>query len=183
MGVWNYLFGKEKSEPIEAAALQEQAEQLDQRLHAHSGVRAPQSGTRSESTWQRVFDRIRHDYEQEGYQDALTTADNKYRDDNIAIIKLDLLADIHEATIAIQEYLKEIEFHVNSRRKAELHDLVDELLTRREICLERLRVMDEIRSDIQQDSGTSTRIILAYKRGFNKGLAALSVANIIQRNV
>lgn len=185
MGIWNNLFGRNKLEErfIHPDSLEEKANELDHRLHPNFAERKPQFGVRSESTWQRIFDRIRHDYEMEGYQDALTTADNKYRDDNISIIQLDLQADIHEAEIAIKEYLKEIEFHINSRRKADLHDLVEELESRREICLDRLKVMEEIKSDVANNTGTSFRIILAYKRGFNKGLAALSMANIINRHV
>ncbi|MCZ2471394.1 hypothetical protein G9H62_00960 [Aquirufa ecclesiirivi] len=185
MGIWNYLFGGNKPEEkaVPDVSLQEEANRIDQRLNPNLDVRKPHFDGRSESTWQRIFDRIRHDYELEGYQDALTTADNKYRDDNISIIKLDLQADIHEAEIAIKEYLKEIDFHINSRRKADLHDLVEELESRREICLDRLKTMEEIKLDVSNDTGTSTRIVLAYKRGFNKGLAALSMANIINRNI
>jgi hypothetical protein len=43
--------------------------------------------------------------------------------------------------------------------------------------------MEEIKVDVTNETGTSIRIILAYKRGFNKGLAALSMANIINRNI
>ncbi|CAM3406194.1 hypothetical protein [Aquirufa ecclesiirivi] len=185
MGIWNYLFGGNKPEEkaVPDVSLEEEASRIDQHLNPNLDVRKPHFDGRSESTWQRIFDRIRHDYEMEGYQDALTTADNKYRDDNISIIKLDLQADIHEAEIAIKEYLKEIDFHINSRRKADLHDLVEELESRREICLDRLKTMEEIKLDVSNDTGTSTRIVLAYKRGFNKGLAALSMANIINRNI
>lgn len=137
----------------------------------------------SETSWKRIFDRIRRDYELEGYNDALGTADNKYRDDNISIIKLDLIADIQEAEIDIKEYLKEVEFHIQSRKKADLHDLVEELESKKEICLERLKTMDGIKKDVENETGSATRIILAYKRGFNKGLAALSVANILNRNI
>ena len=60
---------------------------------------------------------------------------------------------------------------------------MEELESRRDICLDRLKIMEEIKLDVTNDTGTSTRIILAYKRGFNKGLAALSMANIINRNI
>lgn len=140
-------------------------------------------GIQSETSWQRIFDRIRRNYELEGYNDALSTADNKYRDDNIQILKLDLQADIQEAMIDIKEYLKEVEFHINSRKKADLLDLVEELESKKEICLERLKTMDEIKDDIVNEKGTSVRIILAYKRGFNKGLAALTMADIINRKI
>jgi hypothetical protein len=40
---------------------------------------------------------------------------------------LDLAADIQEAEIDIKEYLKEVEFHISSRTKAGLLDLLEEL--------------------------------------------------------
>ena len=43
------------------------------------------------TAWKRIFNRIRKDYEIEGYNDALSTADVKYRDDNKEILKLNLL--------------------------------------------------------------------------------------------
>ncbi len=137
----------------------------------------------SETSWQRIFSRIRKDYEIEGYNDALSTADNKYRNDNLEILKLDLETDIQEAEIKIKEYLKEVEFHINSRKKADLNDLVEELESKKEICLERLNKMKELKEQIKSESGTPLRMMLAYKRGFNKGLAALSVANIINRDI
>ena len=40
---------------------------------------------------------------------------------------MDLAADIQEAEIDIKEYLKEVEFHISSRTKAGLLDLLEEL--------------------------------------------------------
>jgi hypothetical protein len=146
-------------------------------------VKNDNSNTISETSWKRIFERIRKDYELEGYNDALGMADNKYRDDNIYILKLDLHTDIQEAEIDIKEYLSEVDFHINSRRKANLLDLVEELESKKQICLERLKTMQEIKADIENETGNAIRIILAYKRGFNKGLAALTMANIINKNI
>lgn len=162
---------------------EEDAKIIDRNLFIKDNKSSNSISSQSETSWKRIFDRIRRDYEAEGYNDALSTADNKYRDDNIQILKLDLSADIHEAEIDIKEYLKEVEFHINSRTKADLLDLVEELESKKAICLERLKTMDEIKQDIANETGTAIRIILAYKRGFNKGLAALTMANIINRNI
>lgn len=166
-----------------AQVTEEDVKIIDRNLFIKDEKPSNSSGNQSETSWKRIFDRIRRDYEAEGYNDALSTADNKYRDENISIIKLDFQADIQEAEIDIKEYLKEVEFHISSRTKADLNDLVEELASKKEICLERLKTMDELKQDILNDSGTPFRIILAYKRGFNKGLAALTMANIINRNI
>ena len=53
------------------------------------------------TAWKRIFNRIRNDYEIEGYNDALSTADVKYRDDNKEILKLNLRIDFEEAEVEI----------------------------------------------------------------------------------
>lgn len=175
--------GTEDIKPTEEG-IAEDAKIVDRNLFIKNNDRESEAiNGRSETAWKRIFDRIRKDYESDGYNDALNTADNKYREDNIQIIKLDLLADIEEAEIEIKEYIREVDFHITSRREAELLDLVNELVAKKEICIERLTKMNEIKTDVENNTGTSARIILAYKRGFNKGLAALSMANIINRNV
>lgn len=172
------------AEPINSTNLQHDEEKIvDRNLFIKDAKSSSSQEFQSDTSWKRIFDRIRRDYELEGYNDALSTADNKYRDDNIQILKLDLSADIHEAEIDIKEYLKEVEFHISSRTKADLLDLVEELEAKKAICLERLKTMDEIKQAIANETGTAMRIILAYKRGFNKGLAALTMANIINRNI
>jgi hypothetical protein len=135
------------------------------------------------TAWKRIFSRIRKDYEIEGYNDALSTADVKYRDDNKEILKLNLRVDIEEAEIEIKEYLKELEFHIKSRTKAELNDLVEELESKKVVFEERLEKLTELKTDLNNDSGMPLRIQLAYNRGFNKGMAALTVANVINKNI
>jgi hypothetical protein len=141
------------------------------------------SNEENSTTWKRIFNRIRKDYEIEGYNDALSTADVKYRDDNKEILKLNLRVDIEEAEIEIREYLKELEFHIKSRTKADLIDLVEELESKKIVFEERLEKLTELKNDLNNDTGMPLRIQLAYNRGFNKGMAALTVANVINKNI
>ena len=189
MGFWDLFKSKDAvkglaTDPEQSPEItQDDVKIIDRNLFIKDEKSSDTPSFHSETSWQRIFNRIRRNYELEGYNDALSTADNKYRDDNIQILKLDLQADIQEAMIDIKEYLKEVEFHINSRKKADLHDLVEELESKKEICLERLKTMDEIKEDIVNETGTAVRIILAYKRGFNKGLAALTMADIVNRKI
>lgn len=189
MGFWDLFKSKDAVSSSSAEIYQtseitqDDVKIIDRNLFVKDEKAANTSGIQSETSWKRIFDRIRRNYELEGYNDALSTADNKYRDDNTQILKLDLHADIQEAEIDVKEYLREVNFHISSRTKAELFDLVEELEAKKEICLERLKTMEEIKQDIINETGTAFRMILAYKRGFDKGLAALSMANIINRNI
>lgn len=189
MGFWDLFKPKDtvlaiSSEIQQTSEItQDDVKIIDRNLFVKDEKSANTPGIQSDTSWKRIFDRIRRNYELEGYNDALSTADNKYRDDNIQILKLDLEADIQEAEIDIKEYLKEVDFHINSRTKADLLDLVEELESKRAICQERLKIMEDIKLDITNETGTAIRIILAYKRGFNKGLAALTMADIINRKI
>jgi hypothetical protein len=189
MSIWNF-FNPSRNGEVKSDEINNQDNQsanddkiIDRNLFIKDVNNTARPENQSNSSWKRIFERIRKDYELEGYNDALSTADNKYKNENLEILKLDLQADIQEAEIDVKEYLKEIEFHINSRKKAELDDLVEELESKKEICLERLKTMVEMKLDIINESGTPFRMILAYKRGFNKGLAALTVATIINRNI
>lgn len=157
---------------------------IDRNLFIKEPNKTNSEVTLEESTaWKRIFNRIRKDYEIEGYNDALSTADVKYRDDNKEILKLNLRVDIEEAEVEIKEYLKELDFHIKSRTKADLMDLVEELESKKIVFEERLEKLQELKNDLLKDSGMPYRMLLAYNRGFNKGLAALSVANVINKNI
>lgn len=135
------------------------------------------------TSWERIFQKIRKDYETEGYNDALSTSDNKYRNDNAEILKLNLSVDIKEAEVEIKEYLNELEFHINSRQKAGLVDLVEELESKKTVYIERLEILAGLKNDIKENTGIPQRMVLAYNRGFNKGMAALTVAQVINKNI
>jgi hypothetical protein len=157
---------------------------IDRNLFIKDPSRSDDKISADESTaWKRIFSRIRNDYEIEGYNDALSTPDVKYRDDNKEIIKLNLRVDIEEAEVEIKEYLKELDFHIKTRATAELKDLVEELESKKVIFESRLEKLTELKNDLKNDLGMPNRMLLAYNRGFSKGLAALSVANVINKNM
>ena len=187
MGFFDFFKSKPVNDQDSSAEALDQQEAADKIIDRNLFVKDSDTGislnSATETSLQRVFSRIRKDYETEGYNDALSTADNKYRNDNLEILKLDLEADIQEAEIDIREYLKEVEFHISSRRKAELFDLVEELESKKEVCLERLATMKEIKDGMANNTGTSRRMELAYIRGFNKGLAALTMADVINKKI
>jgi hypothetical protein len=49
---------------------------FDRNLFVKDEKSANTSGIQSDTSWKRIFDRIRRNYELEGYNDALSTADN-----------------------------------------------------------------------------------------------------------
>ena len=78
------------------------------------------------------------DYETKGYNDAITSPDDSYRQDNIKLIKHDLNILIQKVNTHYQDLIKELEFHISSRIRAGLVDLVEELKSKKEMVQEHM---------------------------------------------
>lgn len=130
-----------------------------------------------------IYAFLQADYESKGYSDALTNPDDSYKTDNIKLIKLDLQILIQQVNTYYEDLIREIDFHINSRGRAGLIDLVEELKTRREMVLEHMGKVEEVKKEMESDSGMTQRIILSYQRGFMKGLSALTQSNVLTRKL
>ena len=60
--------------------------------------------------------------------------------------------DLEEAEIEINEFLKELDFHITSRKKANLIDLVEELESKKQVYKERLDKLSQLKNDIKNNS-------------------------------
>jgi len=114
------------------------------------------------------------DYEQKGYDDAIINPDNSYSEDNIKLLKLDLSIRIKRAYKTYEDHLKDIEFHIETRKNAGLIDTVKLLESELSKVKDSIEQVKEIEADFREDKGLVERISLSYKRGFMRGLAAMS---------
>jgi hypothetical protein len=64
-----------------------------------------------------------------------------------------------------------------------LIELVEELKTRKEMVLEHMIKVDELKKEIQTNTGMTQRIVLSYERGFMRGLSALTQSKIINKKM
>lgn len=130
-----------------------------------------------------IYAFLQSDYEAKGYNDALTSPDDSYRNDNINLLKQDLFILIDKSLTYYEGMLKQVDFHITSRTRAGLIDLVEELKTRRDMVadhLEKIRVMKE---DAHNGNGAVQRITLSYQRGFMRGMSALTQSNILNKKL
>jgi len=130
-----------------------------------------------------IYTFLQKDYESRGYNDALTNPDESYRTDNIDLLNNDLAILIQKVTTYYEDLLKEIDFHILSRGRAGLIDLVETLKTRKELVEDHLRKVNQIRYDMENNEGMSQRIILSYQRGFMRGLSALTMADVLKKDI
>ena len=124
---------------------------------------------------------LQQDYETRGYNDALTNPDQSYRTDNINLLNKDLAILIQKVSTYYEDLLREIDFHILSRSRAGLVDLVEVLRTRKELVEDHLKKVNQIRAEMENNKGMSDRIILSYQRGFMKGLTAITTADILKK--
>lgn len=122
------------------------------------------------------------DFEEKGYDDALINPDNSYSSDNIKLLKYDLHIKIKRAYKSYEDYIKDIEFHIETRKNAGLIDTVKLLETELTKVKDSIEEVRNIEKDFENETGLVERISLSYKRGFMRGLAAMS-DQILDRNV
>ena len=122
------------------------------------------------------------DFETRGYQDSLTNPDSSYKQENIELLIMDLDILVLRAANYYINILKDIDFHINSRKDAGLIDTVKELEAKRDKTTENYNSTIKIKEDTNKGTGLCKRIKLSYNRGFNRGLASMS-SQLLQSNI
>lgn len=130
-----------------------------------------------------VYEFLQFDYESRGYNDALTNPDESYKADNIRLFHHDLIILLDRSMVYYDGLLKDIDFHISSRSRAGLIDLVEELKIRKELVLDHIAKLKVIREEAVSGSGPTQRIALSYQRGFMRGLSAISQSKLFNRNL
>jgi len=143
-------------------------------------VRLPVNGSKGLDA---IYTFLQCDYESRGYNDALTNPDESYKSDNIKLLNHDLMILIDQSSTYYEDMLKEVEFHISSRNRAGLVDLVEELKTRLEIVNDHRLKIKVIREEAIKGEGPIQRIGLSYQRGFMKGLSAISQSRFFNSNI
>jgi hypothetical protein len=119
-----------------------------------------------------------NDYESRGYNDALANPDESYKKDNIRLLNHDLLILIERTSTYYEDLSKEVEFHISSRSRAGMVDLVEELKIRMQIINEHREKLKTFKEEAVNGTGPVERIGLSYQRGFMRGLSSISQAKV-----
>ena len=126
-----------------------------------------------------IYAFLQYDYETKGYNDALTNPDESYKNDNIKLFQYDLHILIQRSFMYYDDKIKEIDFHIGSRTRAGLIDLVEELKIKRELVLEHIEKVKQLQQETENNAGMSERIRLSYQRGFMRGLSAITQTKVM----
>ncbi|TDS07537.1 hypothetical protein [Sphingobacterium paludis] len=128
-----------------------------------------------------IYAYLQQDFENRGFNDALISPDEGYKNDNIRLIKYDLEILVHQIKTYHESLMKDIEFHIHSRGRAGLIDLVDELKIKQTDLLAHMEKVNEFEQSLKSDAGFCERAILAYKRGFMKGMASITQTYLLSK--
>ena len=132
---------------------------------------------------QGIYAFLQADYESRGYSDALMNPDDSYKQDNIKLLRHDLEILVQKVATYYEDIVRGLEFHILTRERAGLIDLVEQLKSRKELVLEHIRKVEEIKEEAENGEGMAQRVILSYQRGFMKGLMAISQSTVLNQKL
>lgn len=129
-----------------------------------------------------LFSFLDRNLEVEGYNDAMINPDAINLQENTAAIKNELLRTIRKVKTFYESFIREINFHIESRGRSGMVDTVEELRMKKQIAEDHIKKVIEIEADARNNEGDGQGLILSYTRGFKNGLAAISHHNIIRKD-
>lgn len=136
---------------------------------------APESLNQLEvANLQTLYNYLDQSLEKKGYEDALTNPDTSYMEEQIQYMTNQLGLLIARIRTYYASHLRSLDFHIETRKRSGMLELVDELLTHRATVLEEINVVDSIEEAAKRKEGISQNIILSYRRGFRNGIAAIT---------
>lgn len=122
-----------------------------------------------------IFHFIHKNYEEDGFQDALINSDITYRDAKEKIIRNDLEMLFKRIILCYKKNIREIDVQINNARQAYALSAASSLEARRATYEEHLTEIDEMREQFESDDPKMMTMIESYRRGFLKGITAVSL--------
>lgn len=129
-----------------------------------------------------LFQFLERNHEAKGYDDALINPDHTHLNENVKALKNDLERTFRKVKTFYEDFIKEIDFHIDSRSRTGMIDTVGELTVKKQIAETHIQQVLEIEKEAKDDTGVGQGIILSYTRGFRNGLAAISHHSILRKN-
>lgn len=119
--------------------------------------------------------------ESKGYDDALINPDGQNMQANVQAIKNEFKRTVRSVRQFYVDFLRQIDFHIESRSRRGLVDLVDELKMKRSIAEAHIARINEIETEATEEGSEFQGLVISYERGFRNGLAAISHYTILQK--
>lgn len=137
--------------------------------------------TKLENNIEQLFDFLDKNHEAKGYEDALMNPDISHLNQNILALKNQFERTIRRVKTFYEDFIREIDFHIETRSRSGMVDIVDELKMKRSIAESHMQKVLNIEEEAKNDRGDSQGMIISYARGFKNGLSAISHHSILKR--
>jgi hypothetical protein len=120
-------------------------------------------------------------HEAKGYDDALLNPDSIHLTQNLDALKNELTRTINKVKTFYEDFIQETEYHIMSRGRSGMIDMVEELEMKKKIALGHIDKVLQIEKSLSEEYGDCKGILISYTRGFKNGLAAISHHHILTR--
>lgn len=120
-------------------------------------------------------------HEVKGYDDALINPDASNLNQNLEALKSELIRTLKRVKTFYEDFIQETDFHIQSRSRSGMVDMVEELEMKKNIALGHIEKVKAIEADTEENTGDCNGILISYTRGFKNGLAAISHHHILSR--
>jgi hypothetical protein len=130
----------------------------------------------------KLYEFLAVNYRERGYDDALVNPDISHLTQNLENLRRELFRTITMVKRNYEDYVRKLEFHIESRRRSGLIDIVDELLMHKNVALDDMKIVLKIEEEAQHKTGDGEGIFLSYELGFKNGLAAITHHEILRKN-
>lgn len=128
-----------------------------------------------------IYAFINHDYEQDGYQDALINTDAEYCKAKETIILNKLNQLFRRVLLRYRGEIREIDVQIVNAKSLFALTSASLLEARKETCEEHIAEINQMIEKVNANSPEMMTMIESYRRGFKKGCAA-QTANFLNLN-
>ena len=122
-----------------------------------------------------IFNFIHKDFEEDGFQDALVNCDITYRDTKEKIIRNDLEMLFKRIILRYKSDMREVDVNINNARNACAIGAAGRLQALKETYEEHLAEINEMQELLEVNDPKMLTMIESYRRGFQKGMAAVAM--------
>lgn len=119
--------------------------------------------------------------EKAGYDDSLMNPDSSHMEEQLRFIKNELALLISQVKNYYSGHLREVDYHIETRRRSGMVETVDELLAHKANTEEKMQLVLQIENEARDGKGLTENLILSYKKGFRNGFAAITAATILNK--
>lgn len=130
---------------------------------------------------QTLYRYLEQNLEKNGYEDALINPDTSYMEEQLRYISNEIGLTIAKIKTYYAGYVRNIDFHIETRKRSGMIETVEELISYKETVLEDIRKVTEIEDGAVKGSGLSQNLILSYRKGFRNGFAAITYNTVLSK--